>query len=41
MIDNFSLFSTPFHMLDLFSMVLLFCGSERTKAMARLWLAPG
>jgi hypothetical protein len=41
MIETFSLFSTPFHMLDLVSMVLLVCGNGRVKAMARLGLAPG
>jgi hypothetical protein len=39
-IDHFSLFRTPFQMLDLVSMVLLVCGNERTETMARLWLAP-
>jgi len=40
-IDNFSVFLTPFHMLDLVSMVLLVCGNGRAKTMAQPWLAPG
>jgi hypothetical protein len=39
-IDNFSLFFTPFHTLDLVSMVLLVCGREAAVTMARPWLAP-
>jgi len=38
-IDNFSLFFTPFHMLDFVSMVLLVCGNQSLQTMARPWLA--
>jgi hypothetical protein len=40
-IQSFSLFLTPFHMLDLVSMVPLVCGKERAETMARLWRARG